>query len=64
LRKKGIQRNSASALHGLQKAYDSIRREDLYDILIEVGIPFELVRVIKMCFTETCRESPGRLEFV
>jgi hypothetical protein len=60
----GIQRRSASALYGLQEAYDSIRREDLYDILIEVVIPFELVRVMKMCLTESCRESAGRLEFV
>jgi hypothetical protein len=60
----GIQRRSASALHGLQNAYKSIRREDLYDILIKVGISYELVSVIKMCLAETCRESPGSLEFV
>jgi hypothetical protein len=36
-----------------KKAYDSVRREVLYNILIEFGIPMELVRLIKMCLSET-----------
>jgi len=36
-----------------KKAYDSVRREALYNILIEFRIPKELVRLIKMCLTET-----------
>ena len=36
-----------------KKAYDSIRREVLYNFLIEFGIPMKKVRVIKMCLTET-----------
>ena len=36
-----------------KKAYDSVRREALYNILIEYGIPRKLVRLIKMCLTET-----------
>jgi hypothetical protein len=36
-----------------KKAYDSVRREVLYNILIEVGIPMKLVRLIKMCLSET-----------
>ena len=30
-----------------------IRREVLYNILIEFGIPMKLARLIKMCLTET-----------
>jgi hypothetical protein len=37
-----------------RKAYDSVRREVLYNILIEFGIPMNLVRLIKMCLNETC----------
>jgi hypothetical protein len=32
-----------------KKAYDSIRREVLSNIIIDLGIPMELVRLIKMC---------------
>ena len=35
-----------------EKAYDSVRRAVLYNILIEFGIPRKLVRLIKMCLTE------------
>jgi len=36
-----------------KKAYDSVRREVLYNILIEIGVPKKLVRLVKMCLTET-----------
>jgi len=35
------------------EAYDSVKREILYNILIEFGVPRKLVRLIKMCLTET-----------
>ncbi|KAJ4451230.1 hypothetical protein ANN_02690 [Periplaneta americana] len=35
-----------------KKAYDSVKREVLYDILIEFGSPKKLVRLIKMCLSE------------
>jgi len=36
-----------------KKAYDSVRREAMYIILIEFRIPKKLVRLIKMCLNET-----------
>jgi hypothetical protein len=35
-----------------KKAYDSVRREVLHNILIEFGIPMKLVRLVKMCLNE------------
>jgi hypothetical protein len=32
-----------------KKAHDSVRREVLYNILIEFGVPMKLVRLIRMC---------------
>jgi hypothetical protein len=36
-----------------KKAYDSVRREALYNIFIEFGIPRKLAGLIKMCLNET-----------
>jgi hypothetical protein len=37
----------------LKKANDSVKREVLYNILLEFGVPKNLVRLIKMCLNET-----------
>jgi hypothetical protein len=45
------------AMHQLfaefKKANDSVRREVLYNILIEFGIAMKLARLIKTCLNET-----------
>ena len=37
-----------------KKAYDSVRREILYNIFNEFGIHMKLLRLIKMCPNEEC----------
>jgi hypothetical protein len=39
-------------LSSLTRFYDSVRREVLYNILIEFGAPMILLRLIKMCLNE------------
>jgi hypothetical protein len=39
-----------------KKAYDSVTREVLYNILLKCGIPKKLVRLIKMCLNKTYRK--------
>jgi hypothetical protein len=46
----GAQLDTTSAI---LKAYDSIRGEVIYSILIEFGVPMKQVRLIKMCLNET-----------
>jgi hypothetical protein len=40
-------------LIGFKMAYDSVRREVLYSIVTELGVPMKLIRLIKMCLYET-----------
>jgi hypothetical protein len=42
-----------------KKAYDSIRTEVLYNILIEFAVPMKLVRLIKICLNETYSKASG-----
>jgi hypothetical protein len=36
-----------------KKAYDSVRKKVLYNIVIEIAIPMKLLRLIKTCWKET-----------
>jgi hypothetical protein len=40
-----------------KKAYDTVRREVLYNILIQLGVPMKLVILIKMCLNKTCHKD-------
>jgi hypothetical protein len=36
-----------------EKAYDSVRREALYNVLIEFCMPLKLLRLIKVCLNKS-----------
>jgi hypothetical protein len=52
-KKNGSRVNSISAIHDFKKAYDSVKSELLYNILIEFGVPMKLFRLIKMFLNYT-----------
>jgi hypothetical protein len=43
-----IRSSAFAVLIDFKKAYESVRRDVLYNILIEFGVPMELVRLIKL----------------
>jgi hypothetical protein len=46
---------------GFKKAYGSFRREALYNILREFGIPTKMIMLTKVCLNETyCRAWVGK----
>ena len=45
--------NTIRTYVSLKKAYDYIKRESLYDILIKFGVPKKFVRLIKTCLLRT-----------
>jgi len=58
LRKKSEHNKAVHQLFiDFKKAYDSIRRDVSYNILIECGIPMKLVWLINVCLTETYRRA-------
>jgi hypothetical protein len=49
--KSGYNETVHQLIINFKKDSASVRREVLYSILTEFGVPMELVRLIKMCFT-------------
>jgi hypothetical protein len=43
-----------------KEAFDSLRKEVLYSILIEFGLPLKLVRLITFCLNKTYKVHMGK----
>ena len=57
-RKKWVQNETMQQLFiDFKKAYDSVMREILYNILTKFGIPMKVVMIIKMCLNEHMAQS-------
>jgi hypothetical protein len=52
-RVRGQEEEKKYTIVDFKKAHDSVKREVLYNILTEFGVPMKLVRLIKMCLNET-----------
>jgi len=50
---KYLRKNGNTTKQCIKKTYESVRREFLDNILIKFGISMKLVRLTKMCLTET-----------
>jgi hypothetical protein len=55
-RKSGCNETVHQLFIDFKKAYDSVRKEVLYNPLIETGVPIKLFRLIKMLLNETRNE--------
>jgi hypothetical protein len=53
MREVGVQWDSTSVIYRFREGLCPARREVLYNIIIEFGIPMILLRLIKMCLNET-----------
>jgi hypothetical protein len=51
--KMEVKRAVHQLLIDIKKVYDSVRREILYNILIELLVPMKLVRLIEISLNET-----------
>jgi hypothetical protein len=51
-KKMGVQETVRQLSIDLKKAYDSVRKGDLHNILIEFWVPMKLVRLIEMFLNE------------
>jgi hypothetical protein len=49
----GVSETVHQSFIDFKKAYDSLRREVLYNIPIEFGAPMKLLKLIKICLNET-----------
>jgi hypothetical protein len=52
-RNNAVQRDSTSDIHRFREAYDIVRKEALYNILAEFGVPMKLVKLINLSLNGT-----------
>ena len=60
----GVKWGSISSIYNWKKACNSVRSKILYSVIIELGIPMKLVRLMNTCLNVTYRKVQAKKRLI